>query len=226
MVLVAGGVTVTLLSRARNCTTRRAGPGLPQAASTPHAIHHTATLLPNGMVLVAGGVNATLRFASAELYDPASGTWTATGSLNTARIWPHGDLAAQRHGAGCRGIGLALRCFLASAELYDPASGTWTATGSLNTARVNHTATLLPNGMVLAVGERTTGVLVLSSAELYATHTLTPTPTATATGTATLTATATATATATTTATPLATPPAGTRATPTPRARPTPPPRP
>ena len=47
---------------------------------------HTATLLPNGKVLVAGGVGINeLVLASAELYDPASGTWTATGSLGTAR---------------------------------------------------------------------------------------------------------------------------------------------
>ena len=45
---------------------------------------HTATLLPNGKVLVAGGFNSLI-LASAELYDPASGTWTATGSLATAR---------------------------------------------------------------------------------------------------------------------------------------------
>jgi hypothetical protein len=44
---------------------------------------HTATLLPNGMVLVAGDITGSS--ASAELYDPASGTWTATGSLNTVR---------------------------------------------------------------------------------------------------------------------------------------------
>ena len=48
--------------------------------------YHTATLLQNGMVLVAGGFDNTgFASASAELYDPASGTWTATGSLNTAR---------------------------------------------------------------------------------------------------------------------------------------------
>ena len=47
---------------------------------------HTATLLPNGMVLVAGVRNGSIAvLASAELYDPASGTWTPTGSLNTAR---------------------------------------------------------------------------------------------------------------------------------------------
>src|SRR5258705_3647625 len=47
--------------------------------------NHTATLLPNGKVLVAGGFNSGGTLTSAELYDPASGSWTATGSLNTAR---------------------------------------------------------------------------------------------------------------------------------------------
>src|SRR5438309_9733664 len=46
---------------------------------------HTATLLPNGKVLVAGGQNGNSILTSAELYDPASGTWSATGSLTTAR---------------------------------------------------------------------------------------------------------------------------------------------
>ena len=60
---------------------------------------HTATLLPNGKVLVAGGRGSSGYLASAELYDPASGTWTATGSLATARYVSHGDVAAQRQGA-------------------------------------------------------------------------------------------------------------------------------
>ena len=119
---------------------------------------HTATLLPNGKVLVAGGLMAAASvFASAELYDPASGTWTATGSLNTARYDSHGDVAAQRQGARRRGIDNGGS--LASAELYDPASGTWTATGSLNTARDLHTATLLPNGKVLVAGGYNAGTL-------------------------------------------------------------------
>ena len=124
---------------------------------------HTATLLPNGKVLVAGGENAAADLASAELYDPASGTWTTTGSLvnsrsqHTATLLPNGKVLV----AGGLGDGGPL----ASAELYDPASGTWTATGSLATARDGHTATLLPNGKVLVAGGFNGSYF--ASAELY-----------------------------------------------------------
>ena len=60
---------------------------------------HTATLLPSGKVLVAGGQGTSGFLNSAELYDPATGTWTATGSLATARD-SHGDAAALGQGAG------------------------------------------------------------------------------------------------------------------------------
>ena len=112
---------------------------------------HTATLLPNGNVLVAGGDNTTSGgLMSAELYDPASGTWTATGSLatpggsNTATLLPNGKVLVA---GGYNGGSIFER-----AELYDPASGTWTATGSLAITRYAHTATLLPNGKVLVAG--------------------------------------------------------------------------
>jgi hypothetical protein len=65
---------------------------------------HTATLLPNGLVLVAGGVNGSSYIASAELYNPATGTWSATGSLATGRRQPHSHAAAQRHSARRGGI--------------------------------------------------------------------------------------------------------------------------
>ncbi len=133
--------------------------------STPRATWHTATLLPNGKVLVAGGIEAAAVSASAELYDPASGTWTTTGSLNAARDYHTATLLA--NGKVLVAGGSEASSSQVSAELYDPASGTWTTTGSLHNARYYHTATLLPNGKVLVAGGTNTSSGYLDSAELY-----------------------------------------------------------
>ncbi len=125
---------------------------------------HTATLLPNGKVLVVGGYNGANAFSSAELYDPALGTWSATGSLATARASHTATLLPNGKVLIAGGGGSAGR--LSSAELYDPALGTWIATGSLGTARFGHTATLLPNGKVLVAGGSGSGSGP-STAELY-----------------------------------------------------------
>ena len=134
------------------------------STTTPRFGYHTATLLPNGKVLVAAGYDGNNHIcANAELYDPATGTWTATGSLATAR---------QDHTATLLGNGKVLVAggtnngTLASAELYDPATGNWTPTGSLNVARWRHTATSLCDGKVLVAGGafRTTP---LAGAETY-----------------------------------------------------------
>jgi len=129
---------------------------------------HTATLLPDGKVLMAGGFDGTNVIASAEFYDPAAGTFTVTGSLTVARVGhtatllPSGKVLIAGGDAG----GAYLGAVLASTELYDPVAGTFTATGSMTAAREDHTATLLGNGKVLiAAGEDYSGVL--ASAELY-----------------------------------------------------------
>jgi hypothetical protein len=133
---------------------------------------HTATLLPDGRVLVAAGFNQGYFISSAELYDPATGTWAATGPLNstrgvhTATLLPNGQVLAV--GGNHNTLAAPTIVPLSSAELYDPAAGIWTATGSMNAARSTHTATLLPNGQVLiAAGYNTTANVQLSSAELY-----------------------------------------------------------
>ncbi len=141
---------------------------------------HTATLLPSGKVLVAGGDNQDTRLAGAELYDPATGGWTPTGSLagaryrHTATLLPSGLVLV----AGGRGPGVV---GLDSAELYDPATGLWCSLASgcpegwnldvappasLGSGRSHHTATLLPSGRVLvAGGESSAGSL--DSVEVY-----------------------------------------------------------
>ena len=135
---------------------------------------HTATLLPSGLVLVAGGVgHATPTsgigvLASAEVYDPSTGTWTPTGSMittrvgHTATLLPSGKvLVAGGEAAGVTGVGST------SAELYDPAAGSWTATGPLNMGREQHTATLLPSGRVLVTGGYVSFVTYTPTAEIY-----------------------------------------------------------
>ncbi len=100
-------------------------------------------------MLVAGGRDSgKVELASAELYDPATGTWSATGSLNTARY----DHTATLLSNGKVLVAGGNPDELDSAELYDPATGTWSATDSLNDGRADHVETLLPNGMVLVAG--------------------------------------------------------------------------
>ncbi len=125
---------------------------------------HTATLLQNGKVLVTG--NAV---AQTELYDPATGIWTATGSMITPRL---GEATATllTNGkilvVGGQNYPQVQHYSLAAAELCDPVTGTWAATGSLATSRDAHTATLLQNGKVLVAGGFSTTGGALTSSEL------------------------------------------------------------
>ena len=125
---------------------------------------HTATLLDDGKVLVAGGWDDE-GLSSAELYDPVSGQWSAVASLTHARAGHTVTLLADGKVLVTGGIG-AYNQPLSSTELYDPASGRWSAVESLTPARHSHTATLLSDGKVLVVGGRSNRA-VISSAELY-----------------------------------------------------------
>jgi hypothetical protein len=149
----------------------------PTGALTAPRYAHTATLLQNGTVLVAGGFGDTSNCQdvgvqaqnTAELYDPATGSFTKTGNMGTPRgghtatLLMNGSVLVAGGGdQGGGGTGSA------SAELYDSSTGAFTQTGSMAVARLGHTATLLNNGKVLIVGGvPTSSSNPTSTAELY-----------------------------------------------------------
>src|SRR6202022_3250394 len=128
----------------------------PTGSMTTARTGHTATLLANGEVLVAGGGNATGSLTSAELYNPATGKWTVSGSMATARgshtatLLPNGEVLVA--GGVSNGSSPWAPSCTATAELYNPFTGQWTTTGSMTKPRDSHTATLLNDGSVLVAG--------------------------------------------------------------------------
>ncbi|HEX8436479.1 kelch repeat-containing protein [Archangium sp.] len=134
---------------------------------------HTATVLLDGDILVAGGLNGESD-ATARVYD-ADGTreWTSTGNMNQGRTQHTATLLPDSGRVLVVGGNINdpddfsdNGTSTATAELYNPA-GTWTPTGSLVTARRHHTATLLPDGRVLVTGGYGSGKVPLASAEVY-----------------------------------------------------------
>jgi hypothetical protein len=150
----------------------------------------TATLLPDGRVLVTGGSVSLVEQlpdgqfltgaaqAAAEIYDPNTNAWSTVASMATARtahtatlfngkVLVAGGASALAFGYS----GVPAPQVFSSTEVFDPASGTWSSAASMTTARVRHTATLLQNDTVLITGGATdgsglTGAMTKSS-ELY-----------------------------------------------------------
>ena len=121
---------------------------------------HSASLLPDGKVLVAGGnavrsaqSNRALR--TCEIFDPATGQWTQAAPLNDARFG-HPAVVLNDHRVlvvgGVVAVGRGRYTALGYCEIYDPTAAKWTPTGSLATPRKSHQAMLLADGTVLATG--------------------------------------------------------------------------
>jgi hypothetical protein len=138
---------------------------------------HTATLLPNGKVLVVGGetVYCSPRcyfpgVNSAELYDPDTGAWGYAGSLiqpraaHSATLLPNGQVLVAGGYSNLVGRGYNI---LHSAELYDPATENWRTAGSFVAIQGSNSATLLANGKVLAIGSSDPRAVPFNTAELF-----------------------------------------------------------
>ena len=154
------------------------------AAGMPIADGHTAaTILMNGLVLFAGGESDELgRMSIAELYNPATGSFTATGSMmsgragHTLNLLPNGAvLATGGETDACGRYFCGFAGSVASAELYDPSTATFAATGSMTAAREVHTATLLRDGRVLVAGGVVYGGINLFGGSLATAEVYTPT---------------------------------------------------
>ncbi|MEK7856194.1 MAG: kelch repeat-containing protein, partial [Acidobacteriota bacterium] len=129
---------------------------------------HTASLLPDGKVLISGGYNVGY-LQTSEIFDPKSGRFitgpmlTLARSEHTATTLPDGTILL----AGGVGTGWT---FLAESEIFDPRTGQFTAAGKMSTPRESHTATLLRNRKVLITGghkDRRSAMTIYSSTEIY-----------------------------------------------------------
>lgn len=131
--------------------------------------YHTATLLPNGKVLIVGGVgNGGFYLNSAEIFDPLTESWTFTSSMASGRAWHTATRLTNGKVLVVGGKnGPSTTAFVSTAELYDGLTGNWSSAGTLLNPRINHTTTLLSDGQVLVVGGRTLEYSILDKAELY-----------------------------------------------------------
>jgi N-acetylneuraminic acid mutarotase len=131
---------------------------------------HTATLLPDGTILIAGGSNGPNVLGTAEVFNPADETFTPTHSsmrdvrdLHTATLLPNGRvLIAGGFSTNATSTGSTSAC-----ELYFPDTHIFEPTTPMLNARSNFTATLMPDGNVVAVGGYGASDNLTATAEIY-----------------------------------------------------------
>ncbi len=169
--LVAGGLTTQERSSgAAEIFDPRTGVWTQTGSMSQERAGHVAAVLPDGRVLVAGGLVGTydpIPLSSAEVYDPADGTWSNVSSMNqprgiffTASVLPDGRVFVA---GGDQSFGNPL----SSAEIYDPAADKWSTAADLTERRSSHTATVLEDGRVIVIGGQGDYSDKLGSAEMY-----------------------------------------------------------
>ena len=139
------------------------------------AVEQALVSLADGRVLAIGGSGSLImrwETARAEIFDPATNTWTLTGEMNLSRVSPKAIALTDGRILVTGGQDPHSTTYGDSpdSEIYDPDTGEWTLTGPMSTRRMNHTLTLLPDGRVLAAGGedlQSSEYILYSSTEVF-----------------------------------------------------------
>lgn len=168
-VLVAGGCAgagCTQVQRSSERYDPAAGRFAPAAEMHEARVSHTATVLPDGRVFVAGGWTGSAATASTELYDPAADRFAAGPVMSAARMDGTATLLDDGSVLLVGGAAQTNRP-VAVAERFSPATGTLAAAGTLHAARAHHAAVKLRDGRVLVVGGLVARHTATAGAEIY-----------------------------------------------------------